>query len=58
MHASKNLILAVCVDDLLTFSKKKVWIDIFDQSSFDGKYNFELTDERSIDKHLGVEIDK
>ena len=37
---------------------KKVWIDIFVQSLFDGKEKFELTDEGNIDKHLGVEIDK
>ena len=48
----------VHVDDVLTFSKKKTWIDIFVQSLFCAKETFELTDEGSVDKHLGADVNK
>ena len=56
VFASKNLIILVYVDDVLIFSKKKLWIDMFIKSLAEGEENFELTDEGSIDKYLGVEI--
>ena len=56
VHASKNLILIVCVDDVLIFSKKSMWIDIFVKSLFEGDEKFELTDEGNIDKYLGVDV--
>ena len=46
------------VDNVLIFSKKKVWIDIFIKSLFEGIENFELTDEGNIDKYLGIDIQK
>jgi len=58
VYASKNLILIVYVDDVLIFSKKNVWIDIFLKSLFDGDEKFELTDEGDIDKYLGVDVNK
>ena len=58
VYASKNLILVVYVDDVLIFSPKKLWIDLFIKSLMDGCENFELTDEGNIDKYIGVEISK
>ena len=58
VHASKNLILVVHVDDILIFSPKKLWIDLSIKSLIDGLDNFELTDEGNIDKDLGVEISR
>ena len=58
IHASRNLILVVHVDDMLIFSPKKLWIDLFIKSLMDGSENFELIDEGNIEKHLGVEIIK
>ena len=46
------------VDDVLIFSKKKVWIDIFIKSLFEGIENFELTDESDINKYLSIDIQK
>ena len=46
------------VDNVLIFSRDKVWIDIFIKLLFKGEENFDLTDEGSIDKYLGVEIVK
>jgi len=48
----------VYVDNVLIFSKKKVWIDIFIKSLFEGIENFELTSEGNIDKYLGIDIQK
>ena len=56
VYVSKNLIAIVYVDDVLIFSRDKVWIDIFIKSLFEGEENFDLTDEGNIDKYLGVEI--
>ena len=56
VYVSKQLILIVYVDDILIFSKKKCWIDLFVKSLSEGDENFELTDEGSIDKYLGVDI--
>ena len=54
----KNLILIVYIDDVLIFSKNKVWINIFAKSFFEGAENFELTDKGSINKFLKVNIRK
>ena len=56
MHASKNLILVVHVDDVLMFSKKQLCIDVFIKSLAESEENFKLTDEGNIEKCLGVEI--
>ena len=58
VYALKNLILVVYVDDVLIFSRKSVWIDVFVKSLFEGDEKFELTDEGSIDKYLGVDVKK
>ena len=58
VYASKQLILIVYVDNVLIFSKRKCWIDMFIQSLAEGQEKFELTDEGSIDKYLGVDITK
>ena len=54
----KNLILIVYIDDILIFSKKKIWIDFFVKSFFEEKEKFELTNKGNIDKYLGVDIQK
>ena len=56
--ALKNFIIVVHVDDVLIFSPKKFWIDLFIKSLMDGCEDFDLTDEVSIDKCLDVEITK
>ena len=56
VYTSKNIIVLVCVDDFLMFSKKKIWIDLFKKSLFEGQEKFELTDEGDIDKCLGVDV--
>ena len=58
VYVSKQLMLIVCVDDVLIFSKKKYWIDMFIQSLAEGQEKFKLTDEGSIDKYLGVDVTK
>ena len=58
VHASRNLILVVCVDDVIIFSPKKLWIDLFIKYLMDGSENFKLTDEGNIDTYLGVVISK
>ena len=58
VYVSKQLILIVHADDVLIFSKKKCWIDMFIQSLAEGQEKFELTNEGSIDKYLGVHITK
>ena len=57
-HASRNLILVIHVEDVLIFSPKKLWIELFIKSLMDGSENFELTDEGNKDKFLSVEIRK
>ena len=52
----KNLIVLVCVNDILIFSKKKTCIDLFIKSLTNGEENFKLTDEGNIDKCLGVDM--
>ena len=56
IYISKNLILIVYVDNVLIFSKEKVWINIFVKSLFKGYKKFKLMNEGSIDKYLGIEI--
>ena len=56
MFVSKNLIMLVHVDNVLIFSKKKIYIDVFIKLLMNGEENFELTDEGNIDKYLGVDI--
>ena len=56
VYVSKNLILVVYINDILIFSKEKIWIDIFVKLLFKGDEKFELTDEGSIDKYLGLKI--
>ena len=56
IFASKNLILIIYIDDILIFSKKKIWIDLFVKSLVEGKEKFELTNEGNIDKYLGIDI--
>ena len=58
MHVSKILILVACVDEVLIFSKKKVWIDMLIKYLFNGEENFELTDEGNVDKKIGVDMRK
>ena len=58
MHVSKILILVACVDEVLIFSKKKVWIDMLIKYLFNGEENFELTDEGNVDKNIGVDMRK
>ena len=50
------MILIEHVDDILTFSREKLWIDLPIKSLFEGDKNFEMTDEGNIDKYLGVDI--
>ena len=44
------------MDDVIILSKSKVTLDIIVKSLFDGKENFDLTDEGTLDQHLGIEI--
>ena len=46
------------INSALIFSKDKLWIDIFIKSLFEGADKFELIDEDSINKYLGVDIRK
>ena len=58
MYVSKNLILNVYVNNILIISKKKILINTFIKSLLDREENFELTDEDSINKYLGIEMNK
>ena len=58
VFVSKNLILIVYINNILIFSKKKIWIDLFIKSLFEGKEKFELTDEGDINKYLSIDIYK
>ena len=51
VHASKDLMLIVCVDDMLIFSKKEMLINLFIKSLSDGVENFELKDGGNMGKH-------
>ena len=56
MHVSKNLILVVCAEDVLIFSKKQLWIGVLIKSLAGGEEKLELTCKGNIDKCLGIEI--
>ena len=44
------------IDDILIFSKKKCWINLFVKSLSKVVENFKLTDKSIIDKYLRVDI--
>ena len=57
MHLlQRNCIILIYVDDCIVLSKTKSVIDDFIESLQSGKEKYILTDEREIDKYLGVDI--
>ena len=58
VFVSKYLIVLVCLNDVLMFSKNKTWIDVLIKSLSEGNDKFELTNKGNINKCLGVDIKK
>ena len=54
----KGMMVLVYVDDCILISKEKSMLDQFIHSLANGIEKFEFTDEGSMDKYLGVEIEQ
>ena len=56
VYYSSNSIIIVYVDDVIIISKKESTLDAIVKSLFEGEEKFNLTDEGSLDKYLGIDI--
>ena len=54
----KHMIVLTYVDDCISISNKREMLNQFTDSLKNGIEKFEFTDEGSLDKYLGVEIEK
>ena len=57
-HSTSNVIVLVYVDDCIIIAKDKLSIDKFINSLTHGPEQFVFTDEGSLDKYLGVNIER
>ena len=56
VYLGKNAIAVVYVDDVIIVSKSNEILDSIVKSLFEGQENFDLTDEGTLEKYLGIEI--
>ena len=56
VYYSSNSIIIVHVDGIIIISKKESNLDAIMKSLFEGEEKFNLADEGSLDKHLGINI--